>query len=69
MADRGTYSVEEAAVVLGISRNHAYQLAQSGQIPVIRLGRRVVVPAARLHAWLAGDSAGEGEPRRPACHR
>lgn len=46
--ERLTLSVEEAAQVLGISRAHAYELAQQGEIPAIRLGRRIVVPRVAL---------------------
>jgi hypothetical protein len=47
----GTLSVPEAARLLGISRNLAYQLAgdqgELAGVPVIRLGeRRLVIPRA-----------------------
>ncbi len=37
-------SVEETAGLLGISRAFAYELVARGDIPSLRLGRRVVVP-------------------------
>jgi excisionase family DNA binding protein len=40
--------------VLGISRALAYELVARGELPSIRLGRRVVVPRARLAAMVAG---------------
>jgi len=46
------YTVREAAIVLGISTGLAYELVGLGQIPAKRLGRRWVIPRARLHAWL-----------------
>ncbi|MFZ1915540.1 MAG: helix-turn-helix domain-containing protein [Dehalococcoidales bacterium] len=47
--ERLTMTVKEAGETLGISRATAYLLANSGQIPVIRLGeRRLVVPRAAL---------------------
>ena len=39
-----TYSVEEAGKILGVCRNSAYALAKSGELPTIRLGRRLLVP-------------------------
>jgi len=45
-------SVTEAAELLGISRGLAYELARTGQLPSLRLGRRVVVPRAALLTWL-----------------
>ena len=39
-----TVKVEEAAMILGISRATAYQLAKEGKLPgALRLGRRIVV--------------------------
>lgn len=47
-----TLTVERAGQLLGISRYAAYRAASSGEIPVLRLGRRLVVPTARLLAML-----------------
>ena len=46
-------SVPEAAKILGISRGLAYELARSGQLPVVRLGRRLLVPKVALERMLA----------------
>lgn len=46
---RLTASVEEAAELLAISRGHAYALVSRGEIPRLRLGRRVLVPLVALH--------------------
>jgi hypothetical protein len=58
--ERRTVSVEEAARELGISRALAYDLARTtgrlGGVPVVRLGRRIVVPRAALDRVLAGDT-------------
>jgi excisionase family DNA binding protein len=37
-------SVTEAAALLGISRRLAYELARTGELPAVRLGRCLVVP-------------------------
>ena len=37
-------SVTEAADMLGISRGLAYELVARGELPSLRLGRRIVVP-------------------------
>jgi excisionase family DNA binding protein len=47
-----TLTVEEAGRLLGISRGAAYRAAACGQIPTIRVGRRLLVPTARLHQLL-----------------
>jgi excisionase family DNA binding protein len=43
-----TLTVEQAAAMLGVSRGVAYEAVRAGQIPSIRLGRRILVPRARL---------------------
>lgn len=45
---RLTMSVEEASEALGISRSLAYELVRRGEIPSLRLGRRIVVPVRAL---------------------
>lgn len=62
---RQTLTVEEAAALLGIGRNTAYQAAASGQLPVIRIGRRLLIPRAALDRLLAET---QDEARQPA-HR
>lgn len=52
---RLTLTVEEAAALIGISRAFAYEAVRRGEIPSIRIGRRVLVPRAALHRLLAGD--------------
>ena len=42
--ERLVWTVEEAAGMLGISRAHAYELVARGELPHVRLGRRVVIP-------------------------
>ena len=51
--ERMTLSVEEAASVLGISRALAYELVRRGDLPRLRLGRRVVVPKRALEDLIA----------------
>jgi excisionase family DNA binding protein len=46
--ERLTYSVTEAAEVLGISRTLAYELVARGELPHVRFGRRVLVPRHAL---------------------
>ena len=42
MAPRLTITVEEAAVALGISRTLAYEALHRGELPFIRIGRRIL---------------------------
>ena len=50
-------TIEEAGRRLGIGRSLAYQLARSGDIPTLRLGRRLVVPRKRLERMLEGGES------------
>jgi excisionase family DNA binding protein len=51
-----TVTVEEAGDALGISRATAYEGVRSGEIPSIRIGRRIVVPTAALRRLLELDT-------------
>jgi excisionase family DNA binding protein len=44
--------VEQACQLLGISRSAGYRAATAGDLPILRLGRRVYVPTAPLLAML-----------------
>lgn len=43
-----TLTIEQAGELLGISRRSAYRAAATGQLPTLRLGRRLLVPTPRL---------------------
>jgi excisionase family DNA binding protein len=50
---RLTVSVPEAARLLGISRNLAYDLVRTGELPSLRLGaKRLVISRAALERFL-----------------
>lgn len=57
LEERLTISVEEAAELLGVSRSTAYSLVRQGELPSLRLGRRIVVPVRRLLALLDSGPA------------
>lgn len=60
---RLTLSVSEAARLLGVSRALAYELVARGELPSLRLGRRVVVPRKALERLLdTEDRAGLAWP-------
>lgn len=58
-AERLTLTVPEAGELLGIGRYAAYAAVRSGELPVIRIGRKLLIPRARLLAML-------GEPEPPS---
>jgi excisionase family DNA binding protein len=47
-------TVPEAAEMLGISRNFAYELVNRGELPYIKLGKRKLIPIIALEKKLAG---------------
>ena len=49
------YSVDEVARILGVARGTAYEAIRRGEIPSIRIGKRILVPRAKLHAMLGHD--------------
>lgn len=55
--ERLTLTVEEAAEILGLSRPFAYKLANEGKLPVLRIGRRILVSKVGLLKML--EAAGE----------
>lgn len=52
-----TWTIDQAAQIVGISRGTAYHLASIGEFPVrvLRLGRKMLVSRAELDAYLKGD--------------
>jgi len=52
-AERLTLTVEEASQLLGISRALGYDMARTGRLPVLRFGKRFVIPRKALDNLLA----------------
>ena len=52
-SERLTLSVEQAAAALGISRASAYEAVHRGEIPHIKIGKRMLIPRASLDRLLA----------------
>jgi excisionase family DNA binding protein len=55
--ERRVVTLNEAALILRISRTSAYQAAKTNEIPTIRIGRRLLVPLAALERMLTGNTA------------
>lgn len=47
--ERAVYTVDEAAVITGMSRQSCYAAIRRGELPVVRLGRRVAIPKSILN--------------------
>lgn len=54
---RATLRIPEAAELLGVSDDVAYRAAASGELPTLRLGRRLFVPVPRLLELLGEGTA------------
>lgn len=48
-----TMTVAELGRLLGISRKTVYEAAARGEIPHLRVGRRVIFPRAAVERWFA----------------
>lgn len=49
-----TYTVDQVAAILRISRSTAYKCVETGELPSLRLRRRIVIPAEAIEAMLHG---------------
>jgi excisionase family DNA binding protein len=61
-ADRPTMQVDAVAEALGLSRATVYTAVQTGEIPSLRIGRRIVVPTAAVRRMLQLDKERPDEP-------
>ena len=52
---RPTLSVDEFAVLAGISRSSAFNAVHSGDVPSLRFGKRIRIPTAAVRRMLALD--------------
>jgi excisionase family DNA binding protein len=66
LLDDPTVTVDEAAVLLSVSRHGAYEGVKAGQIPSIRIGRCIRVPCTGLRAMLGIERR---EPSEGTGHR
>ena len=54
--ERATMTVPEAAKLLGLSESATYEAAARGDIPVVKIGRRVLVIRSALMALIDRSS-------------
>jgi excisionase family DNA binding protein len=68
--ERMILSVTEVAKILGISRNLVYSGVIRGEIPCIKIGKRILVPKVAFERMLnaarpVANSSARGQPRGP----
>ncbi|MBS1941291.1 MAG: helix-turn-helix domain-containing protein [Bacteroidetes bacterium] len=59
-AERLSVSVEEAARMLGVCRGLVFRLLREGQLKSVRIGKRRLIPAEELKAFLQRECAVQG---------
>lgn len=52
MEEKATLTIKEAARYLGIGKNLCYDRVKTGEIPVIKIGKRLLVPRRALDKLL-----------------
>ncbi len=55
----------EVVEVIGVSRKAIYEMVASGELPSIRIGRRVRIPVNALREWIEQQSEGYGLSNKP----
>jgi excisionase family DNA binding protein len=63
---RRAKTVPEAAEIIGVSVRTYYAAAARGEVPAVRIGRRVVVPDLALERFLASSDDAGGLAEREA---
>lgn len=70
--ERPTLTVAETGRLLGLSKVSTYEAVHRGEIPVIRIGRRMLVPTAALRRLLQADEqpvrASPAQGPKPSMH-
>lgn len=54
-SERLTLTVKEVQKLLGLSRGLVYQAIETGEIPSVRVGRRILIPKASLNRLLESN--------------
>lgn len=57
--------IPEVAARLDVTVQRAYELARTGSLPAVRIGRQLRVDPDVLQAWI--DSGGQSTPLLPLC--
>lgn len=55
--EKATMSVQELSAQMGISLPKAYELVNAPGFPIIRVGRRILIPVDAYREWLVKSSA------------
>jgi excisionase family DNA binding protein len=53
-------SLPEVCKETRLGKRKVWELSHSGELPIVRVGRRVLVPRAGLEAWIEANTQGGG---------
>lgn len=57
LGGKRAYSVDEVAILYGVSRQKIYDEINAGRLHSFKIGNRRLIPNASLDAWEKGDAA------------
>lgn len=58
------YCAKEVAEVIGLSVSTVRKLTREGELPHIRVGRRILYPVTAIHEWLLTKTIGSTAPEK-----
>ena len=58
-----TVSVEEAGRLIGIGRSSVYEAIRRGELPSLKIGRRILVPRSALVLMFDNSPGDPADPR------
>jgi excisionase family DNA binding protein len=61
-------TIAQAASVLGVDVRTVSRAIQTGELPVLRLGRRILIPRPRLLELLGADEASASDEQTAVPH-
>jgi excisionase family DNA binding protein len=57
MDERPVLTISKAAELLGVSRAFGYELVARGELPAVRLGRRIMIPRVGIQRIIENSVA------------
>ncbi len=66
MATPLTMTVSEAAALIGLSESATYDAVGRGELPAVRIGRRILIKRIELLAMFPGSDLGEAPAGQPS---
>ena len=58
------YTAKEIAQITGLSISTVRKLTRNGDLPHVKVGRRIVYPVTAIHEWLFANTIGNASPKK-----